>query len=158
MSNWKDFVDPDARGGRFLPWKEVARATGLSRTTAWRLQKRHEFPAPYAISPGRVGYREDEVEAWRVSRDHSAARPSRPTQATAPGGAAISEPALAARSRDTGPSEAACPNRGSAPPHLDRKSDLRPAQSAAGLAPRKPALRRRSQHAQAIAQQMRFDF
>jgi predicted DNA-binding transcriptional regulator AlpA len=74
VSDWKAFLDDGARGGRYLPWKEVARATGLSRTTAWRLQKRGEFPAPYAISPGRVGYREDEVEAWRISRDHSGGR------------------------------------------------------------------------------------
>lgn len=74
MSDWKADLDPEARGGRYLAWKEVARATGLSRTTAWRLQKRGEFPAPYVISPGRVGYRDDEVEAWRMSRGRSAAR------------------------------------------------------------------------------------
>lgn len=158
MPHWRSFLDAEARGGRYLPWKEVARATGLSRTTAWRLQKRDDFPAPYAISPGRVGYREGEVEAWCVSRGHSPARASRPPQATAPGGAAISEPALAPRSRNAGPAEAARASGGSAPPHLDRKSDPRPVRSAAGPAPRKPALRRRSQHAQAITQQMLFDF
>ena len=55
MPHWKAFLNPEAGGGRYLPWKEVARATGLSRTTAWRLQKRDDFPAPYVISPGRVG-------------------------------------------------------------------------------------------------------
>jgi predicted DNA-binding transcriptional regulator AlpA len=73
MSHWREFLDPDARGGRYLPWREVAKETGLSRTTAWRLQQRDDFPAPYAISPGRVAYREQELEAWRVSRDRRAA-------------------------------------------------------------------------------------
>lgn len=148
MANWKDFLDPDARGGRFLPWKEVARATGLSRTTAWRLQKRREFPAPYAISPGRVGYREDEVEAWRASRSLSPGRGplSRggDPDAAAPCSAAIDAPGHAQRHREGPP-----PARPDAP--LAREV------SATDRAVRKP-VRRRSQHAKAIAQQMLFDF
>lgn len=157
MANWKDFVDPDARGGRYLPWKEVARATGLSRTTAWRLQKRDDFPAPYAISPGRVGYREDEVEAWRVSRDPSAARPRGAVRQPRPGVAP--DPPAAASTR-----EAAQDRRESAEAH--RAAAERP--GIASAPSKKPRLqppargagrtRRRSQHAQAIAQQMRFDF
>jgi prophage regulatory protein len=148
MSHWRSFLDAEARGSRYLPWKEVARATGLSRTTAWRLQKRDEFPAPYAISPGRVGYREAEVEAWRVSRDHSAARarpsaqpaqastsPAVPTTDRAPRDAALAGPA-------TPPSSPTAPPRARADPPAKRA---------------KPS-RRRSQHAQAIAQQMLFDF
>lgn len=73
MANWMDFVDPAAPSGRYLRWKEVERSTGLSRTTAWRLQRSGDFPRPYVISPGRVGYLESEVEAWRASRGH---RPS----------------------------------------------------------------------------------
>ena len=45
MAHWRDFMAPVGLGGRFLPWKEVARATGLGRTAAWRLQKRGDFPA-----------------------------------------------------------------------------------------------------------------
>jgi len=40
---------------RLLPWRKVKDLTGLSRTTAWRLQKVGDFPVPVAISPGRVG-------------------------------------------------------------------------------------------------------
>jgi prophage regulatory protein len=43
---------------------------GISRTTAWRLQKAGDFPRPYVVSPGRVAYRESEVEAWKASRGH----------------------------------------------------------------------------------------
>lgn len=70
MSGWRDFLDPVAPTGRYLPWKEVAHATGLSRTTAWRLHRRDEFPRPYPISPGRVAYLEREVEAWKAWRQH----------------------------------------------------------------------------------------
>lgn len=68
MPHWKDFDDPTAPTGRYLPWKEVARRTSLSRTTAWRLQQRGEFPRSHPISPGRVGHLEREVEAWMASR------------------------------------------------------------------------------------------
>jgi predicted DNA-binding transcriptional regulator AlpA len=53
---------------RLLAWRTVRELTGLSRTTAWRLQKRGEFPLPVVMSPGRVGWRESEVEAWQASR------------------------------------------------------------------------------------------
>lgn len=156
MSNWKDFVDPDARGGRFLPWKEVARATGLSRTTAWRLQKCSEFPAPYAISPGRVGYREDEVEAWRVSRDHSATRRR---------GALLPRPGTAPGARTAGPAPEAAQDPGEPSPARPATAAAEPAIPSAPPQPGVPLpdrtagrARRRSQHAQAIAQQMRFDF
>jgi predicted DNA-binding transcriptional regulator AlpA len=53
---------------RLLPWPKVKDITGLSRTTAWRLQKAGDFPLPVVISPGRVGWRESELEAWKASR------------------------------------------------------------------------------------------
>jgi predicted DNA-binding transcriptional regulator AlpA len=139
----------------------VGRATGLSRTTAWRLQKRGEFPAPYAISPGRVGYREDEVEAWRISRDHSGARAAHP--------AAILETPPAPRERtDTPPrSEAPEPRRQASSPEV--VATVQPVASVTPPPASRSAVadlsakrgkpgRRRSQHAQAIAQQILFDF
>lgn len=77
MPPWTAFLDPDAPEGRFLPWREVKAITGLSRTTAWRLQKAGDFPQPYVISPGRVAYLQAEVEAWRASRRHRAVGESR---------------------------------------------------------------------------------
>lgn len=144
MAHWRTFLTADAKGGRYLPWKEVARATGLSRTTAWRLQKRDDFPAPYAISPGRVAYREDEVEAWRMSRDHSAARSRTPTREAIP----VQAPAASRADREVEP---ATPVRVTRP---------EPRTSLTSVAPARPRQngRRRSQHARAIAQQMLFDF
>ena len=147
MPNWKHLLDPHARGGRYLPWKEVARATGLSRTTAWRLQKRGEFPAPYAISPGRVGFREDEVEAWRASRDHSSPKTRPRTEPSSrPGGVAPS-PTGAVQCDSAAPQQ-----------HLAECATSAPRTPPASVsAPPKPG-RRRSEHAKAIAQQILFDF
>ena len=87
MAHWTDFLDPTAPAGGYLAWREVSRRTSLSRTTAWRLQKRGEFPRAYPISPGRVGHLEREVEAWIASRaSTSSERPGRapPTPAVKP--------------------------------------------------------------------------
>jgi predicted DNA-binding transcriptional regulator AlpA len=59
---------PSETGDRLLPWKQVKDITGLSRTTAWRLQKAGDFPAPLVISPGRVGWLAGDVAAWTASR------------------------------------------------------------------------------------------
>lgn len=155
MSHWRELLDPGSRGGRYLPWKEVGRATGLSRTTAWRLQKRGEFPAPYLISPGRVGYREDEVEAWRISRDHSGPRrgPRTATPETPP---APRRPGVPPRSeRHVRSPEAVAPVEPGAPvtPPPAHRTAIAELSAQCG----KPS-RRRSQHAQAIAQQILFDF
>lgn len=110
MSHWKDGLDPERAGGRYLAWKEVALATGLSRTTAWRLQKRGEFPAPYVISRGRVGYRESEVEAWKATRGHRGGASIPVSRAAEPSSAPQSTvgPSLRLAPRD-GPE--ACPPR-----------------------------------------------
>jgi prophage regulatory protein len=63
---------------RLLPWRKVKDLTGLSRTTAWRLQKAGDFPVAVAISPGRVGWRESELTAWQASRGPRSASPPKP--------------------------------------------------------------------------------
>ena len=160
MSHWRDFLDSTAPSGSYLAWKEVARRTSLSRTTAWRLQKRGEFPAPYAISPGRVGYREDEVEAWRVSRDHSPAweqplaGPERRLVSPTPEAPTIATSPEKSRTESKVTKSAAAPVT-SAPAPEPVPRDRRQATPPPG-ASRRP--RRRSEHARAIAQQMLFDF
>lgn len=73
MSHWREFLSPDGPDGAYLPWRKVEPRVGISRTTAWRLQRAGDFPKPYVVSPGRVAYRESEVEAWKASRGHRAA-------------------------------------------------------------------------------------
>ena len=59
---------PDEREDRLLPWDRVHDITGLSRTTAWRMQRRGDFPIPVPVSPGRVGWSETELTAWKAAR------------------------------------------------------------------------------------------
>lgn len=53
--------------GRLLSWPAVREKVGISRTTAWRLQNRGAFPRPVEISAGRVGWREEDIEAWAAN-------------------------------------------------------------------------------------------
>lgn len=61
-------AQPPAPEDRILPWLRVRDIAGISRTTAWRLQNTGDFPRPVMLSPGRVGWRESDVRAWRASR------------------------------------------------------------------------------------------
>lgn len=76
MTRWTDFLDPEGADGAYLPWKRVEARVGISRTTAWRLQRSGDFPRPYVVSPGRVAYKESEVEAWKASRGHRDDQPA----------------------------------------------------------------------------------
>ncbi|WP_283615414.1 helix-turn-helix transcriptional regulator, partial [Mycolicibacterium poriferae] len=63
--------EPIETGGpedRLLPWDRVRDVTGLSRSTAWRLQQVGDFPEPVRISPNRVGWWESELTAWKATR------------------------------------------------------------------------------------------
>lgn len=66
---------------RLLPWPQVRERTGLSRTTAWRLQNAGDFPKPVQVSPNRVGWRETEIEAWTLTRGPRRAPPPVPRSA-----------------------------------------------------------------------------
>lgn len=79
MRHWTEFLEPEGADGAYLPWKKVEPRVGISRTTAWRLQRSGDFPKPYVVSPGRVAYRESEVEAWKASRGHRQADHQRRT-------------------------------------------------------------------------------
>lgn len=64
-----DAVDSGGPEDRLLPWDRVHDMTGLSRSTAWRLSKAEQFPSRVAISPGRVGWWESELTAWKAVRN-----------------------------------------------------------------------------------------
>ena len=59
---------------KILSLKEVVLLTGLSKVTLWRLEQKGMFPKRIALSPRRVGWRENEINEWleslpRVSSD-----------------------------------------------------------------------------------------
>ncbi|EKY24084.1 transcriptional regulator, AlpA family [Brevundimonas diminuta 470-4] len=82
MSFRVDGEDVDAGGAedRLLPWRRVRDMAGISRSTAWRMQQTGDFPTPVAVSPGRVGWWESELTAWKGARGTARALrpPSRP--------------------------------------------------------------------------------
>jgi len=53
---------------RVLRISNIIRLTGLSRTTIWRLEKKHNFPRRLRLSSNCVGWREDEILKWIESR------------------------------------------------------------------------------------------
>ena len=65
---------------RLLPWRRVQDIAGISRSTAWRMQRIGEFPTPVTVSPSRVGWWESELTAWKGARGTTRALvpPSRP--------------------------------------------------------------------------------
>jgi prophage regulatory protein len=56
------------RSGRLLRIGEVTRTTSLSRATIYRLVGSRSFPAPIALSAGRVAWPSEDIEAWLDSR------------------------------------------------------------------------------------------
>ena len=41
---------------------------GLSLATLWRLRRRGDLPEPIRLSPGCVGWRSSDIEAWLSAR------------------------------------------------------------------------------------------
>ena len=122
---------------RLLGWPQVRDITGLSRTTAWRLQNAGAFPQPVQLSPGRVAWRKAELDAWKASRTPRWTVPRQPTPTAAPDPDSAAPLALG-----TSPPVAACPAE---PPVL---AQLEPA-----------PLRPKRKSRKAVAQgQIAFDF
>ena len=51
-----------------IRWPKVHSATGLSRSTIWRLEKAGAFPSRRQLSSNAVGWLEAEIEQWMKSR------------------------------------------------------------------------------------------
>lgn len=54
---------------RFLREPEVARITGLSRTTRWRLEREGRFPRRRRCSPNCVAWLLSEIQSWLRERE-----------------------------------------------------------------------------------------
>ncbi|QTC92788.1 helix-turn-helix transcriptional regulator [Brevundimonas goettingensis] len=61
-------VESGGPADRLLSWDRVRDMTGISRSTAWRLSHAGAFPSRVSISPGRVGWWESELTAWKALR------------------------------------------------------------------------------------------
>ena len=65
-----DDMKPPAQSGttasmpRFLRLPAVLLATGLGRSTVYRMIAEHRFPAPVKVAKRAVGWRDDDVRQW----------------------------------------------------------------------------------------------
>ena len=70
-------VDPDDPGfraptkpiGRYVSADELAARLGVSRMTVWRWSRDGHLPAPLALGPNRIAWRESEIVAWEAARE-----------------------------------------------------------------------------------------
>ena len=53
---------------RLVKLQEVEQASGLSKTTLYRLMRTGHFPEPLQVGPKAVRWRADEIQAWVDSR------------------------------------------------------------------------------------------
>ena len=53
---------------KILRQPTVIERTGISATTIWRLERRGDFPPRVRLSPGAIGWRENDIENWIESR------------------------------------------------------------------------------------------
>ncbi len=63
---------------------DVIRATGLSRTTLWRLERLGDFPPRVRLGANSIGWVESEVRAWIETRPRGMTGGS-PNAVTQPG-------------------------------------------------------------------------
>ena len=61
-------IGPLGKPVRILRTNEVCARCGLSRATIWRLERTGRFPARRHLTDCLVGWLEQEVDAWILSR------------------------------------------------------------------------------------------
>ena len=61
-------VSNEAPSFRLIRWPEVKVLTGISRVTAWRMEKNGKFPRRRKLGENSVAWIASEVEAWLESR------------------------------------------------------------------------------------------
>lgn len=59
---------PSVTGRVVISPKTTMAKVNKSRTTLWRDIRAGKFPAPVQLGPNSIGFYEDEVDAWLVSR------------------------------------------------------------------------------------------
>ncbi len=57
---------------RIILEKERKQMTGISRTTAWRMEQKGQFPKRRKVSDGLVGWLESELISWIENRQVAA--------------------------------------------------------------------------------------
>lgn len=60
--------EPKEQMPRIMRLPAVLLATGLGRSTVYRMMAEHTFPAPVKLARRAVGWRQDDVRAWTNAR------------------------------------------------------------------------------------------
>lgn len=68
LTNAQEVVTVTKQPTRALRPSEVARRTGLSIPTIWRMRRRGEFPQPFRLSRGAVAWLETDIDTWITER------------------------------------------------------------------------------------------
>ena len=68
-------TDTPKTGRVVLNGKTVEARTETSRVQRWRMIREGSFPAPVELSPNKLGWFEDEIDAWLESRPRRTYRP-----------------------------------------------------------------------------------
>lgn len=97
----------DVRDDRLLPWRRVRDITGISRTTAWRMQQTGDFPNPVPVSAKRVGWWESELTAWKARRRFASGERPTPCIPAKPSRTSAQKPEARPANVDVIPVEAA---------------------------------------------------
>lgn len=58
---------------RLLRLPAVLQATGLARSTIYRMVAEHTFPSPVRLSKRAVGWRHEDVRQWEIRRPSTSA-------------------------------------------------------------------------------------
>jgi len=66
-------MNDQGQNRRILPARDVYNRTGLSRGQAWKEEKRGRFPLRVQLTPYRIGWFEDEIDAWIANRPRGTA-------------------------------------------------------------------------------------
>lgn len=66
-------MEHEQKPRRIIPAAEAGARTGLTRAQRYAEEKKQRFPARILITAHRVGYFEDEINAWIESRPRAGA-------------------------------------------------------------------------------------
>lgn len=61
-------IETGGKDDRLLSWDQVEHIASISRSTAWRMERDGAFPRRVRVSPGRVGWWESQLTAWKQTR------------------------------------------------------------------------------------------
>jgi len=71
MTNHSPTSNLTKASDRIIRPRELAERIGLSLATIWRLRRRGDLPEPIRLSPGCVGWRTSDIDAWLANRAES---------------------------------------------------------------------------------------